>query len=323
MKDHGEFQKLFNTYLDKNLLDAAPQELYEPINYIMSLGGKRMRPVLLLMGCEVFGGRAEDALPAAYAIELFHNFTLMHDDIMDHAPLRRGKATVHEMFDSNRAILSGDVMMIYVYEYLRKLNAEVFVKVIETFNDTAIKVCEGQQYDINFQRQDDVTIAEYLKMIELKTAVLLACSLKCGALIAKASEDDCRSIYKFGLNMGISFQLIDDLLDAFGDSDKFGKKIGGDIEENKKTYLLLKALELAEGKEKEKLVYYLENNIPHEQKIAGIKSIFEQLGIEQHVKEKIDEFYRKADKHLAQISLPESKKEILSAYSERLLNREM
>jgi len=323
MRDHKDLQQLFNNYLKRNLLDSAPQELYEPINYIMSLGGKRMRPVLVLMGCEMFGGDTAEALPTAFAIELFHNFTLMHDDIMDHAPLRRGKPTVHEKFDANRAILSGDVMMIYVYEYLRKLKEPLFGKVLGAFNDTAIKVCEGQQYDINFQREENVTVADYLNMIELKTAVLLACCLKCGAITAGARDEDSHSIYEFGRNVGICFQLIDDLLDTFGDSDKFGKKIGGDIEENKKTYLLIRALELAEGKDKDSLTFYLGNDVPHDQKIAGIKSIFEKLGIEERVKEKINEFQLEADKHLSRINISNSKKEMLITYSEKLLSRQV
>ena len=280
-----------------------------------------MRPVLTLLGCDLFGGIVEDALPVAYAGELFHNFTLMHDDIMDNAPMRRGMETVHEKFNVSSAILSGDVMLIYGYKFLEKLSSDKFQKVISVFNDTAVKVCEGQQYDMNFENEKAVSLEAYLEMIEYKTAVLLASSLKCGALVAGANDGDGDLIYEFGRNIGMSFQLMDDLLDVFGESGNTGKMVGGDIEENKKTFLLIKALEMAEGEEYDKLNYYLNNNIPRNDKIEGVKQIFENLGIEELTRKEINKYHAIALSKLDAISVDEERKTVLKNYAEDLLQR--
>ncbi len=319
----SKYLTLFESFAQKETFEFAPVELYEPIRYFLNLGGKRMRPVLTLMGCELFDGKLVDALPAAYAVELFHNFTLIHDDIMDHAPMRRGKPTVHEKFGSSNAVLSGDVMMIYAYEMLNRLGNEHFRQAMDLFNTTAIKVCEGQQYDLNFQSSLDVKVHEYLRMIEFKTGVLLACGLKMGALIAGAGEQDANRLFEFGRNMGISFQLMDDLLDVFGDKNKFGKKIGGDIAENKKTFLLIKALEIAKEADKERLLFYLNNNVPAEEKITQITTLFSKLGIEEETRKLIQDFHKIALENLEMIQAKKERKEVLEQYAGLLLNREI
>jgi len=235
----------FITYLKNRVTSKEPYNLYEPISYILELGGKRLRPVLTLLTTALFDGNYKNALDAALAIEVFHNFSLVHDDIMDDAPLRRGKTTVHEKWDINTGILSGDAMLINSYQYFESYPNEEFKKLVQLFSKTAIEVCEGQQYDIDFETRDDVTIAEYLKMVEFKTAVLVASAMKMGAIIANTSEENQDLVYEFGRNLGIAFQLQDDYLDAFGDPKTFGKQVGGDIIENKKTFLFLKALVLS------------------------------------------------------------------------------
>ena len=249
-----DLQETFQKYLKENIFNQTPQELYQPVNYILKLGGKRLRPVILLMSYNLFKETVEKALPAAFAIEIFHNFSLLHDDIMDEAPLRRGQPTVHIKYDVNTGILSGDVMLIYAYQYILQLEDQSNIPALmRIFNKVAIEVCEGQQYDMNFETSQEVKIVDYLKMIELKTSVLLAGAMKMGAVIAGAPEKDANHLYEFGKNIGIAFQLQDDILDTFGDPEKFGKKVGGDIAQNKKTYLLLKAMELAKGSRKQAL----------------------------------------------------------------------
>ena len=262
-------------------LDKQPTELYKPIDYILGLGGKRLRPALCLLACDMFGGDINEALYPAIGLEIFHNFTLLHDDIMDQAPIRRGKPTVHEKWNPNVAILSGDTMMAISYDFIMKAPDNIRTQVFSIFNQTAIEVCEGQQYDMNFESQKDVSIDDYINMIRLKTAVLLAGSLKIGALIANASQEDADNLYHFGENIGIAFQLKDDLLDVFSDTQKFGKQNGGDIITNKKTFLYLKAFELADGKNFETLYYFFNNDFDNEsEKIKGVKEIYERLKIE-------------------------------------------
>src|SRR6187402_3474343 len=240
-----QYQEFFITYLENQKINKEPKNLYHPIDYILGLGGKRMRPVLTLMTSEVFDTDYKMALSAAMAVEVFHNFSLVHDDIMDDAPLRRGNETVHEKWNINTGILSGDAMLILAYQYFEKYEPAVFRDLAKLFSKTALEVCEGQQWDVDFENREDVTIPEYLKMIEYKTAVLVAAAMKMGAIIAKTSEKEADLIYDFGLNLGLAFQLQDDYLDAFGDPETFGKQVGGDIIENKKTYLYLKALEFS------------------------------------------------------------------------------
>ncbi|MDZ4844591.1 MAG: polyprenyl synthetase family protein [Chitinophagales bacterium] len=322
MNSPEQLFELFEDYRTTHAFRFSPEALYEPLRYFLDLGGKRMRPVLTLLGCDLFDGKTTEALPAAYAIELFHNFTLMHDDIMDNASLRRGKQTTHEKFSVPQAILSGDVMLIYAFEYLNHLDDKRFRKAIDLFNATAIKVCEGQQYDMNFQTSSEVALCEYLMMIEFKTAVLLACSLKLGAIVANADEENANHLFDFGKNMGICFQILDDTLDVFADKEKFGKKTGGDIAENKKTYLLLKAMEVASAAERERLLFYLSNNVPADEKVKGVIEIYHQLGIRQIAEVEARNYHLLALECLNSINADEEKKKMLKDYAESLLVRQ-
>jgi len=283
---------------------TEPQNLYAPIQYILGLGGKRLRPILTLMTAEIFGGKAEDAMDAALAVEMFHNFSLVHDDIMDDAPLRRGKVTVHEKWDLNTGILSGDAMLILSYQFFESYPAEIYKELTSLFSKTAIEVCEGQQYDVDFETRDDVTIPEYLKMIEYKTSVLVAAAMKMGALVAKAPQKDADAIYEFGRNLGIAFQLQDDYLDAFGDPESFGKQVGGDIRENKKTFLYLKALEKANKQDKESLLH-LYSIKPEDStaKVEAVKSIFEESDAVGETKEAISLMELKRKKMMCELYL--------------------
>ena len=298
-----QFRTKFDEYLREHSFTKAPQELYEPVDYIMQLGGKRLRPLLVLMAYQLFDRKFEKALPVALAVEVFHNFSLVHDDIMDEALIRRGKASVHAKFGLNAGILSGDVMLILVYEYLSKIeNASLIPDLIRIFNKVAIEVCEGQQYDINFENQIDVSIDGYLKMIELKTAALMAGALQMGALLGGASIKDLEDLDQFGRLIGIAFQLQDDWLDTFGESEKVGKKIGGDIAQNKKTFLALKALELAE--ESDRIHYQqLMNQVggDEEAKINWVTQLFKKLNISEHTSALRDEYRNRAFEHLNQI----------------------
>src|SRR5476651_2411466 len=257
MKQLTDLQVLISKAVDALKFPESPAELYEPISYILDLGGKRLRPSLLLMACDLFGGDVNKAIEPALAIEVFHNFTLMHDDIMDKAPLRRGKKTVHEKWNANVAILSGDAMMVEANKLMMKVDDPILRRVMDVFNETATGVCEGQQIDMSFEQRNNVLIDEYLNMIRLKTAVLLGGTLKIGAIIGGASLNDAQLLYSFGVNLGIAFQLQDDILDVYGDPEKFGKQVGGDILSNKKTYLLIKALELAKDDHLQQLNHWL------------------------------------------------------------------
>ena len=270
-----QYQEFISEYLESQYETKEPRNLYEPIHYILKLGGKRMRPVLTLMSAEVFDADYKLALPAALAVEVFHNFSLVHDDIMDDAPLRRGNATVHEKWDTNTAILSGDAMLILAYQYFEKYKTDVFRDLAQLFSKTALEVCEGQQWDVDFETRTDVSIPEYLKMIEYKTAVLVAAAMKMGAIVAETSNKNAELIYDFGLNLGLAFQLQDDYLDCFGNPETFGKQVGGDIIENKKTYLYLKAIEFATSEQKAQLLQLFSNHLEdNDAKIELVKSIF-------------------------------------------------
>ncbi|MFT5168471.1 MAG: geranylgeranyl diphosphate synthase type II [Saprospiraceae bacterium] len=319
-----KLRHLFLSYLNENRFVQQPGELYEPVNYIMELSGKRMRPVMLLMAYQLFDDKVEKALPAAYAVEMFHNFSLVHDDIMDEAPLRRGQATVHNKYGVNTGILSGDVMLIYAYDFLLKISeTKNLPKIIRLFNDTSIKVCEGQQLDMNFETQEVVLIEEYIKMISFKTAALLAGSMKIGALIADADDRDAELIYAFAWNIGIAFQIQDDILDTYGDPEKFGKKVGGDIIQNKKTYLILKALEMADDATAKSLSVLMSTPTTDEkEKIDLIKGMLDRLNIRQEA-EKIKETYQnKAFEALNAINIENSKKHPLIEIANQLINRE-
>ncbi|MFD2587245.1 polyprenyl synthetase family protein [Croceitalea marina] len=312
----------FINYLEKKVQTKEPHNLYEPIDYILGLGGKRLRPVLALLTTELFEGDYKNALDAALAIEVFHNFSLVHDDIMDDAPLRRGKVTVHEKWDINTGILSGDAMLINSYQYFEGYSDATFKELVQLFSKTAIEVCEGQQYDVDFETRDDVTIPEYLKMIEYKTAVLVAAAMKMGAIIAGGSKENQNLVYEFGRNLGIAFQLQDDYLDAFGDPETFGKQVGGDIIENKKTFLYLKALELSSAAERETLLhlYSIAPSDPTE-KIEAIKTVFEQSSSVNMTKKEIEGYTQRAFECLKQLNLPEERKEILKIFGENLMQR--
>lgn len=322
MQDIVKYREIFNSYLSSQEFHKEPRNLYEPIAYILSLGGKKMRPILTLMSADIFGDGCMKALPAATAVEIFHNFSLVHDDIMDDAPLRRGQETVHEKWDLNTGILSGDAMLILAYRYFEEYEPSVFRSLAKLFSKTAIEVCEGQQWDVDFETRSDVTEAEYLKMIEYKTAVLVAAAMKMGAIVAGTSDENCDAIYNFGLNLGIAFQLQDDYLDAFGDPKTFGKQVGGDIIENKKTFLYLKAIELAtDVQTKELLEKYASN--PHENadKIASVKTIFDRTGASAATLKAIREFTLKAFETLEQIDIPIQKKQMLRRFGEKLMER--
>jgi geranylgeranyl diphosphate synthase type II len=319
-----EYQDHFLQYLENQKINKEPKNLYEPIDYILGLGGKRMRPVLTLMSAEVFNADYKKALPAAMAVEVFHNFSLVHDDIMDDAPLRRGSQTVHEKWNINTGILSGDAMLILAYQYFEQYEPTVFRDLAKLFSKTALEVCEGQQWDVDFETRKDVTIPEYLKMIEYKTAVLVAAAMKMGAIIANASEENANLIYDFGLNLGLAFQLQDDYLDAFGDPETFGKQVGGDIIENKKTYLYLKTLEFStpeKALELEKLFSsQLDDNT---EKIEIAKDIFNESGGSKATQEAIKEYTFKAFETLEKMNIELPKKEMLRTFGENLMGRKV
>ncbi|MFU2093656.1 polyprenyl synthetase family protein [Ornithobacterium rhinotracheale] len=317
----AQYQELIQQALTQNSLIKQPEALYEPMEYILQLGGKRLRPTLCLMGCELFGGDINEALKPSLAMEYFHNFTLMHDDIMDDAPIRRGKATVHEKYDINTALLSGDALMIKSYQLFNELKPEVFKKVVTHFSQMAIELCEGQQYDMNFENQKEVSFAEYEKMITGKTGVLMACALKVGAMIAGASEEDANHLYDFGKYLGIAFQLKDDLLDVFGDKDAFGKKHAGDIFENKKTILYIKALEKADERQRDELEYWYEIKTENIDKIYAVEKIFKVLNIDVEVGDMINEYTRKAIDSLNAIQGNVNSKEDLAQFAQKLIGR--
>jgi geranylgeranyl diphosphate synthase, type II len=319
-----QYQEFISEYLNSQYETKEPKNLYEPIHYILGLGGKRMRPVLTLMSAEVFDADYKLALPAALAVEVFHNFSLVHDDIMDDAPLRRGNETVHEKWDTNTAILSGDAMLILAYQYFEKYNTDVFRDLAKLFSKTALEVCEGQQWDVDFETRNDVSIPEYLKMIEYKTAVLLAAAMKMGAIVAETSQENASLIYDFGLNLGLAFQLQDDYLDAFGDPKTFGKQVGGDIIENKKTYLYLKALEFASNQDKEKLLHLFSiHPSDNTEKIESVKTIFNSTGASKATQKAIQDYTLKAFSTLQNISIDNEKKDILRSFGENLMGRKV
>jgi geranylgeranyl diphosphate synthase type II len=316
------YQEKMSDHFSQIVAHKEPKNLYEPIQYILSLGGKRMRPVLTLMASEVFNAPCDKALPAATAIEVFHNFSLIHDDIMDDAPLRRGHQTVHEKWDLNTGILSGDAMLILAYQFFESYPPETFQKLAKLFSKTALEVCEGQQYDVDFELRNDVTIPEYLKMIEYKTAVLVGAAMKMGAIVAETSDENANLIYDFGLNLGLAFQLQDDYLDAFGNPETFGKQVGGDIIENKKTYLYLKAIEFSLAEDKQQLVHLFSIQ-PSEkiEKIESVKAIFNASGASEATKTAIQEYTFKAFETLEKMDISPDKKVILKAFGDSLMGR--
>jgi geranylgeranyl diphosphate synthase type II len=318
-----QLQEIINKAIADTRYTETPAELYQPISYLMQLGGKRMRPVLVLMSTELFGGEVNKALDAAIGIELFHNFTLMHDDIMDKAPLRRGKPTVHAKWSESAAILSGDVMFVEAYKMMIKVEDRILREVLDIFSETASGVCQGQQADMNFENRDDVSIEEYLLMIKQKTAVLLAGSMQIGALIGGAEISQSRLIYEFGENLGLAFQLQDDILDVYGDPEKFGKQVGGDILANKKTFLLIKAKELAIQNKSADLTKWLNGTSYNAaEKINAITTIYDELKVRKLAELQMEEFVIKALTALDEIPANNDTKVLLKSFAESLLIRE-
>ncbi len=300
---------------------SGPNNLYDPIKYILGLGGKRIRPILTLMSTEIFDGDYKSAMPAAMAVEMFHNFSLIHDDIMDDAPLRRGNETVHEKWDLNTGILSGDAMLILAYRFFECYEPETFRSLAKLFSKTALEVCEGQQLDVDFEVRNDVTIKEYLTMIANKTAVLLGAAMKMGGIVAKTTEKNCDLIYEFGKTVGIAFQIQDDYLDAFGDPETFGKQVGGDIIENKKTYLYLKAVSLADIKQSENISAIFKNDLPD--KVDAAKKIFHETGAADATLDAIEKYTANAFLILDQIDISSDKKKQLKEFGEYLMRRKI
>lgn len=318
------YQKDFLAYLSAKEWNREPKNLYDPIDYILQLSGKRIRPVLTLMATDVFTGDYQKALPAALAIEVFHNFTLVHDDIMDDAPLRRGKKTVHEKWDINTGILSGDAMLILAYQYFENYEPKVFRELAKLFSKTALEVCDGQQLDVDFETRTDVTIPEYINMIRLKTSVLVAAALKMGAIIAEADENNANLMYDFGLNLGIAFQLQDDFLDTFGNPETFGKQVGGDIIENKKTFLYLKALETGTEEDQKKLKYFYRQKLEENSvKINEVRRVFERNDIPNLIKEQITQYTHAAFEKLDALAITEESKAKLKNFGMALMNRDV
>jgi len=317
------FKQKINHFLSQENFNNHPANLYEPIEYTLSLGGKRLRPILTLAACDLFGGNIDDALKPAIGIEIFHNFTLLHDDIMDDAPQRRGQETVYKKWNSNIAILSGDTMFAIAFKYISQANSKTLPEILSTFAQTAIEVCEGQQYDMDFESKDDVTIREYLKMIRLKTAVLLGASLKIGALVSNATTDESALIYDFGVNAGIAFQLKDDWLDAFGNEDKFGKSIGGDIIANKKTYLFLKCFEKASSTDRDRLIeLFSDKQMNPEIKIDKVLGLYEKYHVKKESTREMEHFFNLALAAIKMTSASQNKKDILIGFAEWLYKRD-
>lgn len=317
-----ELQDMFISHLRDNPFEKEPKNLYTPVNYILQLGGKRIRPVLVLAGLNLYQDDITAGLQAALSVEMFHNFTLLHDDIMDKAPLRRGQQTVHEKYGTNEAILSGDVMMIMSHSLLNGYESEQYTTLSQILNSNAILICEGQQMDIDFESAENVTISDYIRMIELKTAVLLGASLQMGGVIGEASESDQNHLFEYGRNMGIAFQLMDDLLDTYGDAESFGKQVGGDIIQGKKTYLYLKTIELLEDKDETQFrkIYY-QTDLSDQSKIDMAKQFFRDVNVSEYTNQLIEAYSVLASSHLDQLSIADDKKTILREFTKTLLER--
>ena len=318
-----ELLDIVNAHLTELKFERTPQGLYDPVSYVLSLGGKRIRPVLMLMAYNLYQEDVKSILGPATGIEVYHNYTLLHDDLMDRADKRRGKATVHKVWNDNTAILSGDAMLVLAYQFMAQCNADKLKEVMDLFSLTALEICEGQQLDMEFENRNDVTETEYLEMIRLKTSVLLAASLKIGAIFAGASAEDAGRLYDFGMNLGVAFQLKDDLLDVYGDTKVFGKNIGGDILCNKKTYLLIKALEHAGADQLAVLHSWMEcrSYVP-EVKIAAVTELYNQIGVRRMCEEQIAAYTARAMQSLQLVSVDVSAKKELERLMEKLMVRQ-
>ena len=311
-----------NQFLEQLPYDRKPASLYEPIQYVLSLGGKRIRPVLTLLAYNLFKDDPERVLMPAIGLETYHNFTLLHDDLMDNADMRRGHETVHRKWDANTAILSGDSMLVLAYQRVAQCDDRHLRDVLDLFTQTTLEIDEGQQYDMDFETRDDVTEAEYIEMIRLKTSVLLACATKMGAILADASADDTQNLYKFGEQLGLAFQLQDDLLDVYGDPKVFGKAIGGDITSNKKTYMLINAFERADSRQRQELTRWIEaTEFDRQEKIAAVTRLYDEIGIRQLCEQKINFFFAECRKCLDCVSVPDERKQPLLDYTLEMMNR--
>ncbi len=322
MKNAHEILKQVNDFLASLPYERKPKSLYEPVEYVLSLGGKRIRPVLMLMAYNLWRQHPEDILMPAIGLETYHNYTLLHDDLMDNADVRRGHQTVHRRWDANKAILSGDSMLVLAYQRMQQVPADKLPAVLDLFTETALEIGEGQEYDMTFETRNDVTEDEYIEMIRLKTSVLLACALKIGALLADAPQEDADRLYRFGEQLGLAFQLQDDLLDVYGDPKVFGKAIGGDITSNKKTYMLINAINRANAEQRKELEQWIAaKDFNREEKVAAVTRLYDEIGIRQLCEEKINYYFSQARKTLSQVQVPEDRKAALFAYMDDLLHR--
>ena len=302
--------------------NRKPKSLYDPVEYVLSLGGKRIRPVLMLMGYNLWKEQPEDILMPAMGIETYHNYTLLHDDLMDNADMRRGHQTVHRRWDANKAILSGDSMLVLAYQRMQQVPADKMPAVLDLFTETALEIGEGQEYDMTFETRNDVTEDEYIEMIRLKTSVLLACALKIGALLADAPKADADRLYRLGEQVGLAFQLQDDLLDVYGDPKVFGKAIGGDITSNKKMYMLINAVNRANAEQRAELTKWIEAaSFDRQEKVLAVTRLYDEIGIRQLCEEKINYYFQLARQTLAEVNVPDERKQVLSAYMDELLHR--
>ncbi len=323
MYTSDEILKKVNSALEQLPYDRRPQSLYEPIQYVLSLGGKRIRPVLMLLGYNLFKEDPEQIMMQALGLETYHNYTLLHDDLMDNADLRRGHETVHKRWDANKAILSGDSMLVLAYQRVAQCDARHLPAVLDLFTETALEIGEGQEYDMTFETRNDVTEEEYIEMIRLKTSVLLACALKMGAILADASEEDAYNLYKCGEQIGLAFQLQDDLLDVYGNTEVFGKAIGGDITSNKKTYMLINAFNRANAGQREELSRWVDaKTFDRQEKIAAVTRLYNDIGIRQLCEEKINFYFAEARKYLEKVSVADDRKEQLRQYMNEMMKRE-
>ena len=322
MKTANEILQLINRYIDEMPYNRQPASLYEPIRYILSLGGKRIRPTLMMLAYNLYQEDPESILPQACGLETYHNFTLLHDDLMDHADMRRGNPTVHVKWDANTAILSGDTMLLMAFKLMMQCPQEYLHAVLDVFTETTLEIDEGQQYDISFETRDDVREEEYIEMIRLKTSVLLACALKIGAILGGASASDAENLYKFGEQIGLAFQLQDDFLDVYGDPKVFGKAIGGDILCNKKTFMLINAFNKADEAQRKELEKWVNAVNPDpQQKIAAVTTLYNNIGVNRLAEERIRYYFDESRKYLAAVQVPEERKQELKAYTDKMMKR--
>ena len=323
MYSSNQILEQVNHYIDHLAYDRRPESLYEPIRYVLSLGGKRIRPVLMLLAYNLYKDDPLSILSSACALETYHNYTLLHDDLMDNADLRRGHQTVHKRWDANTAILSGDSMLVLAYERMAQCDPAKLKPVLDLFTETALEIGEGQQYDMDFEQRQDVTEEEYIEMIRLKTSVLLACAMKIGAILADAPEADAQRLYDYGEKFGLAFQLQDDYLDVYGDTKVFGKAIGGDILCNKKTYMLINAFNLATPAQREQLMHWVSRrDYDPQEKIAAVTALYNEIGIDRLAKEKIRFYFEESKKVLTSVNVPEARKAQLIAYTDEMMQRE-